>query len=433
VKTFVISKDVNMKARIREIFYLLYRYLKAFLGGCLYYLCRLFPVKRRKVIFSSFSGMQGYSCNPKYIAEELLRRNSKRPLSSKYELVWLVDDLSKSFPEGILKKKNNLFNRAFHLTTSRVWIDNHRKPLETRKRKNHLYINTWHGAIGFKAVGKLRGSALPRIAYIVSKHDSKMVDYFLSNSEWNENIIRQAFFYNGKIIKTGSPRCDILINKAKEHRDRIHTEYGLPMEANILLLAPTFRSGDQRISMNADKQEINISFDRLIEVLEKRFGGQWYIFLRLHPLISSKLDRSPIGIQHSRVVDVSLRDDIYDLLAIVDAFISDYSSMTFDAAIMKIPVFIYSEDKNDYEAKRGKLLWQADEIPFMTAYDSNELLDNILAFDMDKYEKALHEFFMKVGLKEDGCASKRVADLIDNYVFGEGKNTSGKEASISHF
>gem|GEM_PF-6558345 len=69
----------------------------------------------------------------------------------------------------------------------------------------------------------------------------------------------------------------------------------------------------------------------------------------------------------------------------------------------------------------------------MTAYDSNELSDNILAFDMDKYEKALHEFFMKVGLKEDGCASKRVADLIDNYVFGEGKNTSGKEASISHF
>ena len=59
--------------------------------------------------------------------------------------------------------KNNLLNRAYQLATAGVWIDNVRKPLETRKRKKQLYVATWHGAIGFKPVGKLRGKAFPKL------------------------------------------------------------------------------------------------------------------------------------------------------------------------------------------------------------------------------------------------------------------------------
>ena len=49
-----------------------------------------------KIVFISYDG-KGYSCNPKYIAEEILRRNL--PL----DLVWLVNDLNTPLPEKIRK------------------------------------------------------------------------------------------------------------------------------------------------------------------------------------------------------------------------------------------------------------------------------------------------------------------------------------------
>ena len=39
-----------------------------------FYLCRIFPIKKRKIVFCCIEGTMGYACNPKYIAEELMRR-----------------------------------------------------------------------------------------------------------------------------------------------------------------------------------------------------------------------------------------------------------------------------------------------------------------------------------------------------------------------
>ncbi len=93
-----------------------------------FYICRIFKVKRKKIVFCCIEGTTGYTCNPKYIAEELIRRNSG------YELVWLVNDMSRKFPSEIRVVHNTLFNRAYHLTTAKFWIDNSRKQLEVRKR-----------------------------------------------------------------------------------------------------------------------------------------------------------------------------------------------------------------------------------------------------------------------------------------------------------
>lgn len=409
-----------MREIVSEYIYILYRKLKAVSGGCLYYLCRLFPINSRKIVLSNYEGRQGYSCNPKYIAEELLKRNGSRSINKRYRLIWLVNDINKDFPSEIKKVKNNVWNRAYQLSTAAVWIDNHRKPLETQKRKSQLYIGTWHGAIGFKPVGKLRGSAFPRIAYLVSKHDSDLVDYFLSNSEWCSDMYRRAFFYDGEVLKTGSPRCDILINKKKGDYERIRKEYQIPSDSKILMFAPTFRSGNQKTVLNASVQNSNLDFEKLIKALEEKFGGEWYVFVRLHPILAGEITDYPIGRNCRRIIDVTKRDDAYDLLAVTDLFISDYSSMAFDAAIMKIPVFIYAEDLQEYVKDRGKLLWNAEELPFQVAFNNDELLQSILSFDVENYEHKIDEFFDNVGLIEDGHASERVADIIDDFVVGKG-------------
>jgi CDP-glycerol glycerophosphotransferase len=372
-----------------------------------------------KVVFSNFEG-RGYGCNPKYIAEELRRRNARRPRNKQYQLIWLVDDMDKEFPGGIEKVKNNAWNRARQLSTGAVWIDNVRKPLETRKRAKQLYIGTWHGAIGFKPVGKLRGKAFPKIAYLVSKHDSDMVDYFLSNSEWCSSMYRQAFFYEGKVLKSGSPRCDILINKNRELIGRIRKEHQIPIDSKILLYAPTFRGGNQRTAgMDVESENLSINFEKLIETLEGKFRGKWYVFIRLHPNLTKQNKQHLINTNSKRVIDVTQYDDAYELLASADAFISDYSSLAFDAASMRIPVFIYADDMQQYVEERGELLWEMSDLPFPLAGNNDELLHNISRFDIRHYEEGLEGLFESVDLLEDGRASARVADVIDDFMAGK--------------
>ena len=134
--------------------YILKRKIKAGFSKILYIIFDCLPIRSNKIVFSAFEGA-GYCCNPKYIAEELIKR--EHLYGEKYEMIWLVNDMTKEFPNEIIKKKNNLFNRAYHLSTAKVWVDNARKNYGTRKRKNQFYILTWHGMIGFKPVGRLRG------------------------------------------------------------------------------------------------------------------------------------------------------------------------------------------------------------------------------------------------------------------------------------
>jgi len=398
-----------------ESAYVLYRKLKSFLASILYYLCRLLPISRYKIVLSSFEGRQGYACNPKYIAEELARRNKERPECERYELVWLVNRMDKEFPPFIRKVKNTVWNRAFHLSTAAVWVDTHRKPLETRKRKGQFYINTWHGAIGFKPVGALRGSKLPKIAYLVSKHDSELIDVFLSNSEWCSELYYKAFFYEGQVLKTGSPRCDA-INRRSQLRELIRRRYHLPLDANILLYAPTFRGGYQKTGVDAKQQDSSLDMEQLLQNLKEKFGGDWYIFVRFHPLLASK--KHQYNHTAPKIIDVTAWDDAYELLAASDAFISDYSSLAFDALAMSVPVFIYAEDMREYSEERGELLWHKEELPFPVAMNNDELHRFIQRFDIVRYKLKIEQFADKVGLLEDGQASSRVADLIDAHTGG---------------
>ena len=137
--------------------------------------------------------------------------------------------------------------------------------------------------------------------------------------------------------------------------------------------------------------------------------------LRLHPqLVAGRQGRADAG--RKNAVDVSRVDDMYELLAGCDAFMTDYSSAAFDAAVMKIPVFLYIDDYMEYERERGKLLWNLETLPFLIAGDDKELEKQILQFDEKLYLENLNELFMTAQIKEDGNAAKRVADFVKSYI-----------------
>jgi len=385
--------------------YIQKRIWKAGIQSIPFYLFRVFPICKNKIVFCCIEGTTGYTCNPKYIAEELIKKKKEAKAGTKqYELVWLVNDTSKQFPAEIKVVRNTLWNRAYHLCTARFWIDNSRKQLEVRKRKGQIYIQTWHAKLGFKPTGLDRGASFSKIAYLVTKHDSDMIDYWLSNSDWYDNTLPAGSVYEGETLRTGSPRCDILVRakndaeyKAKIKKNLLqrfkigklqntwmHQTDAVMDYSNIhfLMYAPTFRGGSQGTNREIVAGQGFPDYQRLIESLEKRFGGMWIILLRLHPqLVARNLDlevaQSLTELQ-GKVVSASRIDDMYEILAGCDAFMTDYSSAAFDAAVMEIPVFLYADDYAEYEKERGKLLWNLKELPFPLAVTDDELEDKIV-------------------------------------------------------
>ena len=115
------------------------------------------------------------------------------------------------------------------------------------------------------------------------------------------------------------------------------------------------------------------------------------------------------------VIDISYKDDLYEYLAAVDVAVTDYSSVAFDAAYMKIPVFLYVDDYEEYVEDRGKLLWKYEEIPFPIATNNKELTEKIIGFNSDVFLEKLNYTFENMGLLEDGNATERVLDKIKTY------------------
>lgn len=383
---------------------------KACLTSFVYRLLWAVPVFKKKIVFTAFEGDGGFCCNPRYVAEVLMRKGES------LELVWLVNNIEKQFPQGIRKVKNTFWNRVYHLATAKVWIDNSRKEYGTRKRKNQLYIQVWHAAIGFKPLGLFRGDLFPKMAYLVSEHDSSLADYVISNSEWCTELIPDQLLYNGKIIKTGSPRCDIFFTKRKETYINIRNRYNISQDIRIVLFAPTFRGGSQKGSRSVIAEEPTLDFERMVNSLEQKFGGKWFVFLRLHPQLAAKMDQLKIKNKIENMIDVSQADDMNELAAAADVLITDYSSSVFDVINMHMPVFVYADDLDEYVKERGQLMWDMYSLPFSVARNNDELVENILKFKYEEYKEKINEFSKENGVIEDGYASERVADVIERFM-----------------
>lgn len=397
-----------MKARNAEEKYIRKRKIKSTLTTMAYYLLYIFPINSKKIVFTSFEGIGGYCCNPRYIAEELLKRNKK------LKLIWLVNNRERQFPEGIKKVKNTFWNRAFQLATAKVWIDNSRKPYGTGKRKGQFYIQTWHAGLGFKPIGKFRGKLFPKIAYLVSEYDSKLIDNVISNSDWCTKLYPEMLIYNGPIIKTGLPRCDVLFNNREETYKKMRSDHNIPLDAKIVLFAPTFRGGSQKGSRQIFVDEPTLDFAKMVKALEDRFGGTWYVFLRLHPQLAAQLDKLPLKNPVSNMIDVSQADDMNEVMAGSDVLITDYSSSAFDAINIYMPVFLYTDDLEEYTKERGQLMWDMYALPFSVAVTNDELVDNIAKFDDMEYKAKIDAFSSEHGVLEDGHASERVVEIIEN-------------------
>lgn len=414
---------------MKEQNYIRYRKLKAWANKMCFIVCRIFPIKKNRVSICTFEGKGGFGCNPKYIVEELHRRNED------YEFIWFVNDMQKEFPPYITKVPNTLWSRAYWLSTSKAWIDNYRKPYGTCKRKRQYYMNTWHATIGFKSIGLWRGKAFSKMAYLVSKNDSDMIDDVIIDSEWCAEMYPKGMVYSGNYLWTGAPRCDVLYGDRTRYKERFRQRYGISREAKTVMFAPTFREGVADGKRSIFSEVWTLDFKRLVKNLKIRFGGEWYLCLRVHPQLASGMKGYQDSSLKGRLIDVSQEDDMYEILAAMDAFITDYSSAAMDASYAHMPVFIYADDMEKYLNDRGSMLWNLSSesgktvtnnkvmtpgidvvLPYPVAHDNEELEEAVLGFDEGKYIGMMKQFENAVQLVFDGKASVKAADRLEEYL-----------------
>ena len=410
---------------MREELYIIYRKILGVLNRICFYACRIFPIKKNRVAVCTFEGKGGFGCNPKYIVEELHRR---RP---DLEFVWLVNNVHRNFPDYIKGVSNSTWSRAYWMSTAKVWIDNYRVRYGTVKRKGQYYLNTNHYTIGIKRVGMWRGDGFSRMAYLVSKSDSDMIDEMLSDSSFCDEMYPKGLLYSRPLKKTGSPRCDVLYGDKEKKRKQFRDKYGLSADARIVMYAPTFRESSSNGKRSVHAGRMTLDFKRLLNCLSKRFGGEWQLCLRLHPQLIESYEINEYNEICGRLIDETHADDLYETLAAMDAYITDYSSACFEAGLAEIPVFVYADDLSEYKDTRGGFFWEATAnpdkeiklsgevfqkttavFPFQIAHNNDELERNILLFNEDLYKKAILSFRDDLDIIFDGKASIRAADLI---------------------
>jgi len=367
---------------------------KSALKSAFWIFCRMLPVKKNKIVISSYYG-RGYGDNPKYISEELLKRNSDA------EILWLVKNKNEAetLPEGVHPVLNTGIKSVYHLSTAKVWIDNCRKYYKYKK-KTQFYIQTWHG-FALKRIEKDVEDKLGDDYTNLAKHDSRAIDLIISDSEFMTGIYKNSFWYSGEICQWGSPRNDGIINGTCAVLEKVRTHFSLSPKTKTVLYAPTFRSDYSTDCYSVD-------FERLINTCEKKFGSDFAVLVRLHPNIA---DKCAFLNYTDKILNATPYPDMQELLEFADIVITDYSSLMFDFSLKLKPCFQFATDIEDYKGDRN-FYFDLSALPFDMCTNNDELVNAINAFDRENYEKKLTAFFDSVGMIRDGKASKKCADLI---------------------
>lgn len=389
-----------MKERIRKLAYLLprtwVRFLRRFVNGKYCYFLWLFPINRKKIVISSYYGM-GYGDSGKYIVEEIKRQGLP------CEIVWLVrKELMNrvTLPENVRTARYKSFRALFELATATVWIDNCRMLSFPPKRKGQYYIQLWHG-FGVKNVEKAAETKLPWEYVDDAKDDAKITDLMISSGSHLTKIYKSDFWYNGEVLECGLPRNDILVQNDPTLKNAIRERLGVAASNKVLLYAPTFRN-------KTNVEDYMVDFDRMIENLNKTFGGRWKIFLRLHPSITDLSEK----IQSSdQLINVTEYDDMQELLLIADAFMTDLSSCLFDYALMKKPIFLFCRNYDEYSDERGFTI-DIRTLGLPLAQDEEQLLINIQNYDDVKSIEVIEENLRRFGLRQNASSAKDVVEVI---------------------
>ncbi len=362
------------------------------------------PTEKGKILFFSFQG--SYTCNPKYIAEEIRRRRLP------WSLVWVTlkdpGQAAGEFPPGV--KLVKFHTKAYYdeLSRAQVWVDNAFNFPKgfVDKKKGQTYIQTMHGSLGLKKIG-------PDVVQDKRRNAKgflcgALTDICISNSSFETMVYRTSFWQENLVEVLGHARNDIFFlpdSEVAKIKDKVCRYFGIAADVQLALYAPTFRKAAEEVLFE------KIDFYRLRRALQKRFGGKWAVLGRAHHSGRKRAVASSLPY----VLDASLYPDIQELMMAAEVGITDYSSWICDYVLRYKPGFLYTPDIENYKENRG-FYYPLQETPFPICSSNDALEKSILGFDLERYRRATDQFLAARGCVDDGHASERIVDMIEGLV-----------------
>ena len=387
--------------------------IKKFLGKLIRFLYRLvyrfIPCQKETILFISFHG-RGYSDNPMALHQYITTHSRYH----NYRCIYAI----KNYKQKNLKIDNAKIIEYFsipyffYLARSKYWISNCKLPKYVLKKPTQVYLQTWHGTPLKKLAHDIEvpdGTTFYRSGMSIEEmrstydNDVSKYNYMISPSSFTTEVFQSAFAINkDRLIETGYPRNDILSNYQDEDIDRIKAELKLPKDKKFILYAPTWR--DNSFNLKGYTFKLEVDFKKW----QNELGDEYIVLFKPHYLIINDFDLESVK---DFVYFIDPKEDISRLYLIGDILITDYSSVFFDYAILKRPIYFYMYDLESYRDElRGFYLDVYKDLPGQIIEDENLLLEEIKQnnFDYDKLES----FNLRFNNHEDGRASKRVLEIL---------------------
>lgn len=263
-------------------------------------------------------------------------------------------------------------------------------------------IQLWHACGAFKTFGFTRLGKPFGSPQGTTMHRS--YDYVTVSSSFCKKCHSEGFGIPTKnVVPTGIPRTDVFFDAAYKEQVRkdFYEQYPQAVGKKMILFAPTFRGfvkGDAFYPM--DRFDIGEVFDAL--------GDDYMMIIKHHPFVQ---ERHPIPERYKeRVIDLSENSELNDLMFVSDVIITDYSSLIFEASLLKVPMLFYVFDLEEYIEDRDFYFDLKLMSPGKLVYSQKELVQAILDRDygLDKMDEFANLFFDNL----DGKATERVVKLI---------------------
>lgn len=358
----------------------------------------LIPIQKNKIVCSNFIG-KGYGGNPKYLVEELLKLK-------KYKIIWFVKEKDNNMPREIKQIKYNSLLHYYHMITARLWVDNIRNnPKPLFKRKNQFYLQTWHGGFPYKSVEADSIGDLSKEYINAAKKDSKLIDFMLSGSQKETEIMKKSFWYEGNIIQFGIPGQDPLVCPNVKKVEMLKEKYGI-QNKKICLYAPTFRNESNFYN------KINFEPSKLLNSIKTKFGDDFILAIRLHPNDVDSALKDSVD-----MIDLSKESDSQLVLSATDIVISDYSSMMTDFMCTLKPTFCFAPDYDEYVKRHRNLYFDIEKIGIPFSKNFCDLIYDIENFNENDYKLNVQKFIKENDIKIRGNSAERVVKyLIDRNV-----------------
>ena len=364
----------------------------------------VFPINRNKVFFSSYEGAQ-FSCNPKYVFEYL--RKEKPNLDYVYE----YNDLENPPKglKGVKLVKHNSFQYFKELLTSRVVITNSGVSGKIPIRKSQVNINTWHAGGAYKKQGKDIDSKINGANSVQIDYSSMQTDYFITCCKAQEDVMFSSLgIAYSKMKRFGMARNDIFFKSQIEKSkiiNKVRKKFAISEDQKVVLYAPTYRGGlGNTTGINGE----NLDPQRLIDTLEKQFGGSWILMYRGHYHSNSPFLKG-------KIMDGSKYPDMQELLLLSDILITDYSSSIWDYSYMDKPCFLFTPDIKKYEGERD-FYCPISKWPYPYAQSNDELESIIIGYQQSDQMKKNNLHHKELGDYQGAAASKLLSDFVLTHI-----------------